>query len=84
MVLLSLITVNGTDTEFTYLTIVETVLGGVVVGQLQQQVPAVGQQLPRIIGRVSSLGRPPEGATAPPPPDGPAEHADAGGPARPS
>ena len=30
MVLLSLITVNGTDTEFTYLTIVETVLGGVV------------------------------------------------------
>ena len=30
MVLLSLITVNGTDTEFTYLTIVQTVLGGVV------------------------------------------------------
>ena len=30
MVLLSLITVNGTDTEFTSLTIVETVLGGVV------------------------------------------------------
>ena len=30
MVLLSLITVNGTDTEFTYLTIVETVLGGAV------------------------------------------------------
>lgn len=30
MVLLSLITVKGTDTEFTYLTIVETVLGGVV------------------------------------------------------
>ena len=27
---LSLITVNGTDTEFTYLTIVQTVLGGVV------------------------------------------------------
>ncbi len=30
MVLLSLITVNGTDTEFTSLTIVETVLGGAV------------------------------------------------------
>ena len=30
MVLLSLITVKGTDTEFTYLTIVETVLGGAV------------------------------------------------------
>jgi uncharacterized membrane protein YccC len=30
MVLLSLITVNGTDTQFTALTIVETVLGGVV------------------------------------------------------
>ena len=30
MVLLSLITVNGTDTEFTSLTIVETVLGGIV------------------------------------------------------
>ena len=30
IVLLSLITVNGTDTDFTYLTIVETVLGGIV------------------------------------------------------
>ena len=30
MVLLSLITVNGTDSDFTYLTIVETVLGGIV------------------------------------------------------
>ncbi|GAA4409929.1 hypothetical protein GCM10023168_29080 [Fodinibacter luteus] len=30
MVLLSLLTVQGTDTEFTYLTIVQTVLGGVV------------------------------------------------------
>ena len=64
------------------------------VAQLQQQVPGVGQQLPRIIGRVSSLGRPPEGPTAPPPTDGlhedavvegaDVEGADAGGPARPS
>lgn len=30
LVLLSLLTVHGTDTEFTYLTIVETVLGGVI------------------------------------------------------
>ena len=30
MVLLSLLTVGGTDTEFTYLTIVETVVGGVI------------------------------------------------------
>jgi hypothetical protein len=30
MVLLSLLTVKGTDTEFTYLTIVETVVGGVI------------------------------------------------------
>ncbi len=30
MVLLSLLTVGGTDTEFTYLTIVETVIGGVI------------------------------------------------------
>lgn len=30
MVLLSLLTVNGTDTQFTYLTIVETVVGGVI------------------------------------------------------
>jgi hypothetical protein len=30
MVLLSLLTVKGTDTQFTYLTIVETVLGGVI------------------------------------------------------
>ncbi len=54
------------------------------VAQLQQQVPAVRQQLPRIIGRVSSLGRPPEGAPPPPPADAPAEGADAEGPARPS
>ena len=54
------------------------------VGQLQQQVPAVGEQLPRIIGRVTSLGRPPEGAPAPPPAGGLAEGADVGGRARPS
>jgi hypothetical protein len=30
MVLLSLLTVKGTDTQFTYLTIVETVLGGII------------------------------------------------------
>lgn len=30
MVLLSLLTVKGTDTQFTYLTIVETVIGGVI------------------------------------------------------
>jgi hypothetical protein len=58
------------------------------VAQLQQQVPVVGEHLPRIIGRVSALGQPAEGTTVPPPPgdpaEGPAEGADAGGPARPS
>ena len=50
--------------------------------QLQQQVPAVGEQLPRIIERVSALGRPP----ADPPPPEPAEAGSdaAEGPARPS
>ena len=58
------------------------------VAQLQQQVPVVGEHLPRIIGRVSALGQPAEGTTVPPPAEdpveGPAEGADAGGPARPS
>ena len=54
------------------------------VAQLQQQVPAVGEHLPRIIGRVSALGQPAEGATAPPPTQDDRLAADAdGGPARP-
>jgi len=54
------------------------------VAQLQQQVPAVGEQLPRIIERVSSLGQPLP-ADPPPPPEPAGAGPDAvGGPARPS
>ncbi len=54
------------------------------VAQLQQQVPAVGEQLPRIIERVSSLGQPLP-ADPPPPPEAAGAGPDAvGGPARPS
>ena len=55
------------------------------VAQLQQQVPAVGEQLPRIIERVSALGQPPPADPPPPPPEPAGAGSDAvGGPARPS
>ena len=43
------------------------------VGQIQQQVPAIGDQIPRIIEHVSALGRPseapaPGSETSPPEP----------------
>ncbi len=49
------------------------------VGQIQQQVPAIGDQIPRIIEHVSALGRPPEESVPgsetrppqPPPPEPP-------------
>ena len=49
------------------------------VVQLQQQVPAVGEQLPRIIERVSAMGQPVT-CLAGGPPDDPGSGA-AGGPA---
>ena len=55
-----------------------------VVGQLQQQVPLVGEQLPRIIGRVSARSRPrPEATVSAVEPDEDGADDDAG-PARPS
>ena len=51
-----------------------------VVGQLQQQVPVVGEQLPRVIERVSALGRPGSVGRPPAPPAG-ADASAAEGPA---
>jgi Aromatic acid exporter family member 1 len=61
MVLLSLLTVGGTDTEFTYLTVVETVVGGavgvltnaVVLAPLHLREPR--EQIRSLAGRVCAL-----------------------------
>ncbi|MFM6851227.1 MAG: FUSC family protein [Terrabacter sp.] len=56
MVLLSFITVKGTDEKFTYLTIVETVVGG-LIGVAVNAVVFAPLHLTRPRQRVSALGR---------------------------